>query len=213
MECMERLGWNVFGTEISPIAARRAKEIFPRQVFIGDPLELTFQENDYDCISIYHVLEHTQKPKEIIEKTYRLLKPGGLLLVAVPNIDCLSFNLLRSNWFGFGLPQNNYYFSLGVLSREIQKAGFNISHVRHFSMEQDPFSLLQGVLNRFVGNDNGLYHSLHRGNRPKQNAMIRACIYSLAASLFIPCLVMAWIFSKLSDGATVEIYAFKPHSS
>lgn len=96
LERMERLGWDAYGTEISHVAADRAKSKFGERITLGDLLDTKLAAGSFDCISIYHVLEHTTNPREIIKEIHTLLKPNGLLQLAIPNIDCMSFRMLKS---------------------------------------------------------------------------------------------------------------------
>lgn len=91
----------------------------------------------------------------------------------------------------------------------IEGSGFLIERISHFSLEQDPFSLMQGWLNYLTGNDNFLYSLLHREHRIKGRYFRKAFTFILAFLLFIPSLIFSWAFAVLKKGSTVEIYALK----
>jgi SAM-dependent methyltransferase len=56
------------------------------QGFVGDiGQRLPFGDDSFDCVIANSVLEHTLKPRELAEEIQRILKPGGLLLLATPN--------------------------------------------------------------------------------------------------------------------------------
>jgi 2-polyprenyl-3-methyl-5-hydroxy-6-metoxy-1,4-benzoquinol methylase len=59
-----------------------------------------------EVIAMWHVLEHLANPAEVIRQAARLLTPGGLLALAVPNIDSLQFRLLRSRWAHVDAPRH-----------------------------------------------------------------------------------------------------------
>jgi 2-polyprenyl-3-methyl-5-hydroxy-6-metoxy-1,4-benzoquinol methylase len=40
-----------------------------------------------DCITMFHVLEHLEQPVQAIEQLAQLLRPGGLMVIEVPNVD------------------------------------------------------------------------------------------------------------------------------
>ena len=72
----------------------------------------SFKENSVDIISAHHVLEHFHdSPKKILEGSLRLLKPGGKLIIEVPNAANLRkrFNLLRGKT---NYPDYNSFYSI-----------------------------------------------------------------------------------------------------
>ncbi|MBL1213280.1 MAG: class I SAM-dependent methyltransferase [Ignavibacteriae bacterium] len=86
-------GWDVTGIDIvdSRIDSAKSKGIkFIEAKF----MEYDFPENHFDFIYLDSVLEHVINPKQYLQKINQILKPGGILYVAVPNEDCL-FNDVR----------------------------------------------------------------------------------------------------------------------
>ncbi len=77
------------GVEISPLAAEKAKETLD-QVWHGNvenlPLETEIQSESLDAILCMDVLEHLVDPWGMVARLHRLLKPGGILVVNLPNI-------------------------------------------------------------------------------------------------------------------------------
>ena len=55
---------------------------------------LPLSSNSFDMISLFAVLEHLPRPRKVLEEVHRLLRPGGLLLVTLPNVANLR-NRLR----------------------------------------------------------------------------------------------------------------------
>jgi 2-polyprenyl-3-methyl-5-hydroxy-6-metoxy-1,4-benzoquinol methylase len=53
----------------------------------GQVTEIDFGDRNYDVITIWHVMEHVPNPREVLLSCRRLLAPGGLLVIAVPNED------------------------------------------------------------------------------------------------------------------------------
>jgi ubiquinone/menaquinone biosynthesis C-methylase UbiE len=79
----------VSGTEVSTTAIAVASQKYGLHLIEGSIEQIDFCDKLYDNISIFHVLEHVLNPRAVIEKCYRLLTPGGILTIAVPN-DLLS---------------------------------------------------------------------------------------------------------------------------
>ena len=80
--------WYTFeGTEVSSEGARLARERHGLVVHEGDLLALDLPHDRYDVVTLWHVLEHVTEPRRVVERAALLLKPGGVLAVAVPNTD------------------------------------------------------------------------------------------------------------------------------
>lgn len=78
-------GWEATGVEISPLACRRAKEEFGLDLFQGELAEACFPEAAFDVVTFVDVLNHLDDPLGQLREVHRVLKPGGLLVVRVPN--------------------------------------------------------------------------------------------------------------------------------
>lgn len=74
-------------TEVSGEGVRIAQEKHGLDILHGDVLDLELDKAAYDVITMWHVLEHVPEPKAIIERCNELLRPGGVVVIAVPNTD------------------------------------------------------------------------------------------------------------------------------
>lgn len=93
-----RAGWQVKGLELSPDMARYAAERTGADISSGDFLSSEAKPEDreaFDVVSLRHVLEHLPYPLVAMEKIRALLKPGGHLLVEMPNIEGWSKRWVR----------------------------------------------------------------------------------------------------------------------
>ena len=63
-----------------------------------DPLP--YRDQTFDCVSLTEVIEHVEWPRELLREIFRVLKPGGLLVLTTPNILNIK-SRLRFLWFGF----------------------------------------------------------------------------------------------------------------
>lgn len=81
------LGYNVKGIDVdaTSIATATAKNTFTNVVFeVADANKFTIND-EYDLIVCTEVLEHLDTPTELVQSAYRILKPGGTMVVTVPN--------------------------------------------------------------------------------------------------------------------------------
>lgn len=79
-------GWSVTGTELSPFAVKSAQEM-ELTVVQGELWEAGFPDGSFDVVTCWHVVEHAADPVWLIREICRVLRPGGWLVLAVPNLD------------------------------------------------------------------------------------------------------------------------------
>ena len=85
IEAARRRGWRVQGVELSPPAARYSIDELELPVFEGLLERAPFEPASFDVCVADNVLEHTTSPADVLAHLYRLLRPGGHLLVVVPS--------------------------------------------------------------------------------------------------------------------------------
>lgn len=119
-------GYEAEGTEFSA-AARAAVRDFP--VYPGLPEA----PGPYRAVTLWHVLEHTPSPTDMLLQARRALQPGGFLFVAVPNLDSYWFNavyrLAKGRRLELYTPETKephlVHFSRRTLRRLLEKTGFS----------------------------------------------------------------------------------------
>ena len=74
---------------------------------ISDSME-TFKNKNFDCITMWHVLEHTKDPVSILKELKRKLQKGGSLLLALPNYDSYDNIYYKKEWAGYDVPRHLY---------------------------------------------------------------------------------------------------------
>jgi len=129
---MRQRGWKVEGVEISQKAIDYAKHCLGLTFHRGPLEKIGFTESDFDVVSGFYVLEHLLQPMEFLQDCYRILKPGGLLLLRYPHTTPIK-NFLR--FLGienrlYDLPAHLSDFSPEMIQRCMEKAGFK--DCRHF---------------------------------------------------------------------------------
>jgi SAM-dependent methyltransferase len=200
-------GFDVHGFEISAEAAAGAD---PRATIrIGTELEeANYPTAFFDEVIIWHVLEHLSDPKGTLVEIRRILKPGGRLIVAVPNYSSLQARWSGSTWFHLDLPRHLYHFPLAGLRRLLSDTGFEPTSEHHFSLRQNPFGWVQSALNKVEGLPrNGLYTLLKSrpGAAPPYGTSARI-IFRLAYWFGMPIACVLSVFAAVvRSGASVCI--------
>lgn len=85
-----QLGWRVEGFDVNEETTRRVARAIDAPVHGGDFFALELAADAYDCVFMDQVLEHPKNPQDYLREIHRLLRPGGALFIACPNIMSLS---------------------------------------------------------------------------------------------------------------------------
>ena len=102
--------WNTIGIEPSADARKMAVESFGLDV--RDEGEIyNLESESFDVITMWHVLEHVPKLNERIEDLKRLIKPNGIIIIAVPNCNSLDAQIYKENWAAYDVPRHLYHFT------------------------------------------------------------------------------------------------------
>lgn len=120
-------GWTVTGIELGKEAVDYGKHYLGVNTCQGDLLSYKTRIK-YDAITSFHTFEHVHEPLDYFRKTYDLLKPGGLLLIEVPNAQSPLSKAL-GKWF-FEPLSHRSYFTEETLRLFVEKAGFTVISVR-----------------------------------------------------------------------------------
>ncbi len=209
LEAMAARGFDVYGTELSPLSAQRASRLFGERIFVGDVTELARPDNHFDLVSLWHVLEHLRDPRGVLGRIHQLLKPQGRVVLAQPNIDSWQAQVGGPVWFHLDIPRHLYHFSPATLTLLLDRVGFQVQRVSHFSVEQNPYGLTQTILNRLGLGQNRLYHIL-KGETVYRQGSIRGMAFLLAHYLMMPvAMALSSIESLLGRGGTFYLVAEK----
>jgi 2-polyprenyl-3-methyl-5-hydroxy-6-metoxy-1,4-benzoquinol methylase len=84
---LQTLGHDVSGIEPNKGYAEYSKKEYGLSVQIGFIQDIKQPDESFDLITIWHVLEHTESPNDVLTKLHSLLKPHGILVVEVPTIE------------------------------------------------------------------------------------------------------------------------------
>jgi SAM-dependent methyltransferase len=160
------------GTEVSQIAIAIAKQKYGLELFPGQIQDMNLSPGYFHTITLFHVLEHVPDPAMLIERCHTMLKPQGILIIAVPN-DILAWSSqVKKLGKQLGLRAfQKFSPQLGIsragTSREIHLSHFTPSALRQLliscglsSVEEslDPYFVSSGV--RLILDH--AYYALHR---------------------------------------------------
>jgi SAM-dependent methyltransferase len=119
-------GWSKVGVELSPSAAQLAREHFGLTVYQGTVEEAPLTTHSFDAITMWDVLEHVYDPLGTLRRVHELLRPDGILIGRVPNIDSWEARLSGRYWAGLDQPRHIFVPSEATLDQLLQRAGFKM---------------------------------------------------------------------------------------
>jgi SAM-dependent methyltransferase len=101
--------------------------------------------NSCSAITMFHVLEHLYDPASYLEAAHSLLKPGGRLIVQVPNAACWQFLVFSQRWNGIDVPRHLIDFRKSDLDALLDSCGFEVLRHKHFSLRDNPAGMATSI--------------------------------------------------------------------
>lgn len=129
LDVMQRRGWQVSGVELNPEAADHARRHRGLEVQTGSLEESHLAESIFDVVTMWDVFEHVPDPRRTLQEVKRVLKPGGLLAMSLPNPTSIEARLFGRAWAGWDRPRHLHLFTPAVLSQYLAEAGFDQMHI------------------------------------------------------------------------------------
>ncbi|HTY96915.1 MAG TPA: class I SAM-dependent methyltransferase [Solirubrobacteraceae bacterium] len=116
-------GWSVTGVEPSPGACEvaRSRGLDAR---VGVLAEAGIEQGAYDAVVFRQSLEHVPEPAADIRRAHAALRPGGVVIVSVPNFGGWQRRRFGGAWFHLDLPRHRTHFDAGSLRALLARGGF-----------------------------------------------------------------------------------------
>jgi len=115
------------GIDVSAVAVNQGRER-------GLPLSVSTLDDwqppgRYDAVTCFDVLEHVLRPAAFVDRVRVLLRPGGALVITVPNLASLSRLFMGRRWFFYIPEEHLHYFRPSTLSRLVTTRGFRVTSI------------------------------------------------------------------------------------
>ena len=211
---MRRRGWETRGTERSAGAAQHARNVLNLDVRAQNLDELVAEGVSYDAVVLWHVVEHMHDPARTLHDVGRLLRPGGVLMIAVPDFRSLEARIGKADWFHLDVPRHLFHFTSATLTNLLADAGLEPREVVHIAPEYDVFSFVQTLQNIMGFPFNLLYGIVRR--REARLAHARQCsllsVVAVISAVPLTLIGLVWtpVAAALGCSATITIYAQRP---
>ncbi len=164
---MRKQGWQVSGIEADESARKKAAELYGLTLY-ANPELFYLQQNHYDIITLWHVLEHVHTLHEYLEQIKKILANNGTLLIAVPNYTSYDAALYKEHWAAYDVPRHLYHFSPGSMRALLKKHELKLRAIKPMWFDSFYVSLLsekyktgkqsaiKGFWNGFISNSKAL---------------------------------------------------------
>ena len=217
LRAFQQNGCEVTGTEFSDDACRYAREVLGIPVRVGLLDQLRFPDNSFDVVVMWHVLEHVSDPRPTLAEVARILRPGGVFLVGVPNFGSLEARLTRAGWFHLDVPRHLSHHTPASLQAALAAVGLRPARMSFFAPEYDTFSFVQSLLNWLGVRQNLLYNWLRgqrakvfAGKKPFGSIIATALLTPLLGLVSVPFTLLLGVFGQ---GSALTITAVKEKAS
>ncbi len=182
----EQRGFSPHGMDVSAHAVAAARDQYRLPVLQGDVCSDVWKGHTFDVVTMFHVLEHLSDPGAALAHAGSLLRPGGRIVVQVPNAASIQARIFGPHWYGFDVPRHLVNFTPRGLKLLFAGAGFDCKLVPHFSLRDNPAALASSLAVRLdpIG---------RRGRGKRTHAAVEGglelCYFALVLLAFFPTLV------------------------
>ncbi|MBZ5593047.1 MAG: class I SAM-dependent methyltransferase [Acidobacteriia bacterium] len=137
-----RAGIQAEGIELSATAVEAARQrslpVFCSTIEDFQPGHL------YDTVTGFDILEHVLDPYGFLQSVRRLLAPGGVVCLGVPNLGGLISKAMGRRWYFYIPEEHLHYFNASTIRRLLERAGFRVQHCgRAYKTLTYRYSLIQ----------------------------------------------------------------------
>jgi 2-polyprenyl-3-methyl-5-hydroxy-6-metoxy-1,4-benzoquinol methylase len=140
----------VKGVETSSPRAAYSRNVFGLTIDSSYYTEGKIFKHSFEAITIFHVLEHLEKPFELLNNLVdQNLAPEGLLIIEVPNFKSWQSKWAGKHWLHLDVPRHLSHFSPLTITNQLEKFGFFILKTDHFSWHLGIIGMIQSIWSLF----------------------------------------------------------------
>ena len=156
---MKKKGFDTYGIEVAKKARNLSRK--NHKLLVQDSLS-KLNENNFDIITMWHVLEHVYDLDGYMKKIKYLLNDKGIVLIAVPNHKCFDQEYYGKYWAGWDVPLHLWHFDKESMRKLSKKYGFEITSIHPLYFDSFYVSLLSSKYK-------------YNSSRPVQSFLIGLC--------------------------------------
>ena len=179
LDAARERGYDVAGVDLSSVPADYARDTLMLDVTVGNLYDYQAPDDEFDVVTIFQTIEHDPTPAALTEELFRMLVPGGILMVTTPAADGFVARVMGRRWFGYRNVEHVSFFNRQSLRYVLEGAGFEIVLLE---IEHGKQLTMKYVLNRLIN-----YYYNHRTFFSNGLRVLRPAMFLLGkAALFEP---------------------------
>jgi len=125
VEMAQQIGWDAEGVDVSETAVAKCRSRGLR-CHRMDGIRLPFDDESFDVVTSWHVIEHVENVQQTLNEWYRVVRPGGVMVLETPDAGYLKARLKGAAYQKFWAPEHIYTFRKHNLQPFLERAGFEI---------------------------------------------------------------------------------------
>lgn len=168
----KKSGFQVTGIEPENKARNFAIEKYSLNILPPEAIS-SFKNDSFDMVTLWHVLEHIHRLKEFLGELKRILKGGGVAVIAVPNLTSLDAKIYKEFWAAYDLPRHLYHFSPKDIRKLFSEFGFELENVKPMIFDAFYVSMLSEK-----------YKKAEIANKKNSGSLISAVLKGAKSNLF-----------------------------
>ncbi len=168
---MSQNGYEASGMELDEEARKFAKNNF--NISVHDPNQLLNMDKkeEFDVITLWHVLEHLHDPLRYLNWINKALKENGVLLIALPNCNSHDAKKFKQYWAAYDVPRHLWHFEPETFQKYIEKFGFQLKLIKRLPFDayynamvstkyaSKPVPFLTGGITGYISNLKSLFNA------------------------------------------------------
>jgi len=203
---LKQRGFRVNGLDFSAEAAAIAKAENGVDVAVGSLEEAHFPAESFDVVTLFHVMEHVTNPRLVLAEVSRVLKPNGVAILQVPNIESWQFKIFGARWYGLDIPRHVIDYSRNSMLKLLADSGFVVNRIRHFNLRDNSPALVSSVFPSLDPVSRSVRHRKRNNDESRPVEWLRHLTYLLLVTCAYPVVLLE---SAFGCGATIMIEAKK----
>jgi len=203
---LKNLGFHVRGVDFSAEAAKIAAAENGVNVFVGSLEQASFPAASFDVVTLFHVMEHVTDPRRVLEEVFRILRPGGAIVLQVPNIDSWQFRMFGARWYGLDIPRHVIDYSKDGILRLLNETGFKPRRVRHFNLRDNAPAFVSSLFPSLDPISRAVRARSRKAREAAVTSWVKHVTYLMLVVSAYPAVIAE---SAVGRGATVMIEARK----
>ncbi|MEI6646136.1 MAG: class I SAM-dependent methyltransferase [bacterium] len=120
------------------------------QVTQGNILTDSLAPESYDVVTLWHVFEHIKDPTVALNRIHAILKPGGVLVMSMPNVNSLACRLGKKYWFHLDSPRHLWLYKETNIKMILSSTRFKVESCSYLPFEF-PLDLLWSIKHSLFG--------------------------------------------------------------